>query len=252
MTEEKTEKTEKGWQIKTYRRPYAMLAGPSMRPLYHWKGILLFVLLFSCAGGFLVHAEDVPAPPSYPDHVYRAVVLVQCDQRQGSGTVINGNEGYVLTNAHVVLSVETGKPATSCVVGFSLSSSTAPTIYYRASVVRSAYSTQRNYDFAILQVTEPLTKQELSKPFPFLKTNEFAVVGEPVHVIGYSGGQNEMRVRSGMITDFQSGYVETTAHISPGDSGGAALDAQGGLIGIPTRVVTLTTASTQEQSVSLS
>lgn len=198
----------------------------------------------------LARAEGTSTAPIFSPEVYQAVVLVQCDQRQGSGTVINGNEGYVLTNAHVILNVETGITAKGCIVGFSHVSGTAPDIYYRASIVRSAYSSQRNYDFAVLQITEPvMAQQSIPKPFPFLKTNEFAVVGESVTVIGYSGGENEMRIRAGVITDFQSGFVETTAHISPGDSGGAAVDAHGRLIGIPTRVVTLTTTSDQRQTV---
>lgn len=192
-----------------------------------------------------VAAETTSTSPVFPLSVYQAVVLVQCDQRQGSGTVINGNEGFVLTNAHVVINVETGKKPDSCVIGFSASTGTAPDIYYRASIVRSAYVAERNNDFAILQIAEPLTERALSKPFPFLKTNEFAVVGESVTVIGYSGGQNEMRIRPGEIKDFQSGYIQTTAQIGPGDSGGAALDGNGRLIGIPTRVATFTTGQGQ-------
>ena len=35
------------------------------------------------------------------EEISRAVVLVACDKLQGSGTVINGVDGYVLTDGHV-------------------------------------------------------------------------------------------------------------------------------------------------------
>ena len=184
---------------------------------------------------------------TFPLSVYQAVVLVQCDQRQGSGTVTNGNEGYVLTNAHVVFNIETNKQPKECIVGFSEVAGVTPDIFYHASIVRSAYSPQRDYDFAILQIGEPISKRFLSKPYPSVTTNEFAEVGEPVTVLGYSGERDEMKTRTGEITSFQSGAIQTTAAISPGDSGGAAVDRNGHLIGIPTRVVTLTTANTNEQ-----
>ena len=185
-----------------------------------------------------------------PLSVVQAVVWVECGHRQGSGTVINGNEGYVLTNAHVVLDSVKKEPTDPCVVGFVESQGAQPTMFYKTNVVRYALEDQHSRDFAILQITDPITPKALSKPFPSIKTNEFAQQDEAIKAIGYSGAHDEQRVRSGNVLTFQNGFLQTTAQISPGDSGGAALDSDYHLIGIPTRIVTLTSEATNEQQMS--
>ncbi len=191
-------------------------------------------------------ASEAPLPLS----VVQAAVWVECGHRQGSGTVTNGNEGYVLTNAHVVLEPVRKEPKEPCIVGFVESQGAQPTIFYKTTIIRYALDAQQGRDFAILQITEPLTARALSKPFPFVKTNEFAKQDDSIRVIGYSGPNDEQRIRSGKVRTFQNGFLQTTAQISPGDSGGAALDSEHRLIGIPTRIVTLTSEVTNEQEIS--
>lgn len=210
-----------------------------MRPLF-CKHVILAVFLFWLAP-FIVSAQTV-----LPLEVQQAVVYVVCENRQGSGTVINGQDGYVVTNAHVAIDLKTKLPAASCQIGFVESSGGQATIFYEAAVVRFTFDEQRNQDFAILQIGRQLSRRGMAKPFPFLKTNEFSIVGENVFVLGYSKTDRSLAVRTGTITGFESGFINVTAMIVPGDSGGAGLDPNYRLIGMPTRIV-YTQSSTGSQ-----
>jgi len=190
----------------------------------------------------LLGAAFLFPPPAHAavDPALQAVVRVDCAGRQGSGSVINGDVGYVLTDAHVAIDIHTKKPADSCLVSFIQSATGVPTYFFRAAILKYIFDEQRNEDFAILQIGEQTSAETISKPFPFLKTNEFSVVGEGLSLHGFSQGGERLISRSGVIQKFEHGFIQTDAEISPGDSGGAALDGNDRLIGIPTRIVTLT------------
>lgn len=175
-----------------------------------------------------------------PFGILQAIVLVSCDTRQGGGTVINGQQGFILTNAHVAIDVQTKKPATECLVGF-INEDRKPTYFYRATIQRWIFNSNRGQDFAILQIEERLSPHGVQTPYPFIATNEFASVGDHVGVYGYQGGGEELMARDGTIRSFNDGYIQVDAEIQPGDSGGTALDSQFRLIGVPTRIVTITT-----------
>lgn len=168
----------------------------------------------------------------------RAAVWVDCGPRQGSGTVIHGEEGYVLTAGHVVLDIELAVPAPDdCVIAFA-DAQGRPRYRYRSTFVRAVFNEKLNQDFAILRIDEPTGILSIEKPFPHLVTNEFSSKGDAVHVFGYPGPQDTFAMSSGVITDYVGGYIDTTAEIAPGDSGGTGVDNQGRLIGVPTRIVT--------------
>jgi V8-like Glu-specific endopeptidase len=202
------------------------------------------------AGASLLPIQSIHAQTnSLPTNVVQAVVLIVCGQHQGSGTVINGDKGYVLTNAHVVANIETGVPSDKCQVGFVADQKDEPVFYYNASINLWTYDEKRNQDFAILEIKEPISPLKLTKPFPFLKTNEFSQVGDSIKIIGYSGTDNDVPViRSGKIEGFEKGFFQTDAQVRNGDSGGAAIDAENNLIGAPTRIVTLISGTTEKTS----
>lgn len=210
--------------------------------------IFLALFAFFCAwvGVLPVQAATITVPFSS----LQAVVWVQCGNRQGSGSVINGQEGYVLTNAHVVANVETKNPpeaASSCVVGFlSAENQTKPKIFYHSSIVRWSFDPERGQDFAILQIGKLLSSTGIDLPFPMLETNEFPVAGERMEITAYSGGDT-LSEEKGTIADFDSGFIVTTAVIRPGNSGGAGLNADFRLIGMPTRIVTVSETGQPDQ-----
>lgn len=198
-----------------------------------WLGILSVAFL-ACLFG--MHPAQAATPPFY---VEQAVVLVTCGDRQGSGTVVNGDQGYVFTNAHVVADVATGKPAAGCTVGFLDAAGGEPVYVYQASIIHWVYDDALDEDFAILQIGKALTGRALPKPFPFLKTFEFSAASDTVTLMGYSNPtKNSLEVKSGLILGFEKGFIKVSAPISNGDSGGAAVNAQNELIGAPTRIVT--------------
>ncbi|MCI0479165.1 serine protease [Candidatus Uhrbacteria bacterium] len=176
-----------------------------------------------------VRAADLPYP------LRQAVVWVHCGDRQGSGVVVNPAEGYVLTNAHILLDLDTMRPDT-CEVGF-IDGGVTPEIFYAASWVRYAFEQETNRDVAILKIG--LQKQRMSLPtFPWIPTDEFSEVGDAISIVGYPGvADGTQTVTSGVITGLERGIVKSDAPISPGVSGGAGISASNGLVGLATRIL---------------
>lgn len=169
----------------------------------------------------------------------KAIVWVNCGTSQGSGTVINGVDGYVLTNGHVALDVNTGDMKSSCEVAFA-DALGRPQTYYNATIVHAVFNEKVNQDFAILKIGDPLGHTAIPEPFPSLATNEFTLRGDDINLYGYSGARDRLLTHSGIILDYVDGFIQTDAEVNPGDSGGAGLDELGRLVGIPTRIVTIT------------
>ncbi len=178
------------------------------------------------------------------EEISRAVVLVACDKLQGSGTVINGVDGYVLTDGHVTLDIHSLKEAETCRVFFA-DAFGKPTLAYKATIVHAVFNEKLNQDFAILKIGDAIGTDRIARPFPSVKTNEFTTKGDAVTLIGYSDGDNGPVVSTGEILDYIGGFIRTSAEVSPGDSGGTALDEQGNLFGVPTRIVSITDGDQQ-------
>ncbi len=131
---------------------------------------------------------------------------------QGSGVVIS--EGLVVTNCHVVSDLPVVK------------------VKYRnrehsASVKRK----DAPRDICILAVSA------LNAPAATLGTSSQMKVGQRVFAIGAPRGL-EQTFTDGIISGFREDkvgrYIQTSAPISPGSSGGGLFDEQGHLVGLPT------------------
>ncbi len=199
------------------------------------------LLLLAWVWAIPVHAQETDPLAD----AKQAVVWVACGTSQGSGTVINGREGYVLTNGHVAMDLETGQLKPSREIAFA-DEEGRPQTYYRASVVRAVFNEKLNQDFAVLQIGAPVHPATVPEPYPSAVTYEFPFKGDRVHVYGYSGMRDRLLTHSGIILDFVAGFIQTDAEVHPGDSGGAGFDDLGRLIGIPTRIVTLTDSQGNE------
>lgn len=166
-----------------------------------------------------------------PFEVRQSSVIVQCGDKQGSGVVVNGSEGYVLTNAHILLNATTTLPD-PCNLGFINDQSYAPMTFYEADGVRYVYDEANNRDFAILKIGRRIKGSPIS-PYPFLMTDEFSKIGDPLSLIAYpreaAGAQF---VSTGTINVLDQGTIITDAFIGHGSSGGPGVDAQNHLIGI--------------------
>lgn len=175
-----------------------------------------------------------------PAEVRQATVRVVCENRQGSGTIIS-RDGYVLTNAHVVANVEgeNPQPASECRVGIIDPATQVIRYTYRARVDRWTLNHANNQDFAILRLTTPVSREEVFGDFPFLKVWEFSQENDRMWTLGFPGGST-FTVLPGYIQGFGNGFIRTTATFRPGNSGGTAVNERHHLIGIPTRIVTIT------------
>jgi len=190
----------------------------------------------------LIAAPALAAEP--PFEIRQASVIVQCGDKQGSGVVVNGTDGYVLTNAHVLLNESTKLPD-RCEVGFVSDQTYVPKVFYKAEGVEFVYDEANNRDFAILKIGRHIQGSSLAF-FPFMKTDEFSEVGDPITLITYpreaSGAQ---AVSTGTIDTLDLGTVMTDAVIGHGSSGGPGVNAQNNLIGLARGVVYSINASNE-------
>ncbi|MDF1541044.1 MAG: trypsin-like peptidase domain-containing protein [Candidatus Thorarchaeota archaeon] len=142
---------------------------------------------------------------------------------QGSGVIIS-EDGFILTNAHVVEGVRD--------VSISLHDGR----HYQAVVVGES----RTRDVAILKINaDKITPIEIGKSSE-LKQGQFAIaIGNPLGL--------GSTVTFGMVSALDrtirgqnahlEGLIQTSAQINPGNSGGALVDTDGKLIGMPTAMI---------------
>ena len=149
-------------------------------------------------------------------------------QSLGSGVIIDGKRGLILTNSHVIAQ------ATEVTVRL-LDGREFP-----AEVVGS----DPDFDLAVLQVGDEARKGE---PLPqvAMGKSESILIGETVIAIGNPFGFSHtvttgivsavgrsLRTKQGSFTDF----IQTDAAINPGNSGGPLLNILGELIGVNTAI----------------
>lgn len=152
----------------------------------------------------------------------------------GSGTIYNSN-GYIYTNKHVVQQQNGSVPFTFCAVGVTGDISKPPDYKYWAGVYAYSPST----DVADLTIYWDIDVNELpkNKTFPYLKIGSSALMnpGDPVWLAGYpSAGDGTWTLTEGIISGRVGADLKTDASLSPGNSGGAAINKKKELIGIPT------------------
>ena len=147
------------------------------------------------------------------------------EPEEWSGTGFALNNGYLVTNYHVV------EEARSIVVkGIKGDFNNA----YNAEVV----ATDRFNDLALLRITDNRFSEFGTIPYK-VKTN-VSEVGEEIFVLGYpltSTMGDEIKLTTGVIsskTGFQGdvSLYQISAPVQPGNSGGPLFDSKGNLIGI--------------------
>jgi putative serine protease PepD len=175
--------------------------------------------------------------------VLASVVSVTLERGSGSGFVIS-QDGYILTNNHVVASADGGG---SIEVGF-FDGTTVP-----AEIVGRSPS----YDLAVLRVDRTdLTPVRIGD-------SADVVVGDPVIAIGSPLGL-ESTVTSGIISaldrpvtaggEGETSFInalQTDAAINPGNSGGPLVDAAGRVIGVNSTIASLTVPGMAPGSIGL-
>ncbi len=140
----------------------------------------------------------------------------------GSGAIIDAENGYVLTNAHVVAD------ATDYAV----------LLLDGREIVAELVGVDVPTDIALLKISEPSIKAIA------ISDSDKARVGDVVFAVGYPFGLDQtvsLGIVSGLGRSTSSSalqdYIQTDAAINTGNSGGPLLDNQGRLIGVNTAIL---------------
>lgn len=182
----------------------------------HLAGIIFLLALWGCGGtsnntASRIAEEEGPAV---------AFVVVETDgaKSQGSGIAIDGAKGHFLTNWHVIKGIREGWVRVQGAEWMPIVAIVAKDEHKDLALVKADPGGQTLHQVRLGTVAEV-------KP------------GDPVVVIGNPLGE-EFSVTDGIISQIrnQDGYkvVQTTAPISPGNSGGPLFNEQGEVVGIVT------------------
>jgi S1-C subfamily serine protease len=156
----------------------------------------------------------------------------------GSGSIISA-DGLVLTNAHVV-EVDRLCPYDTIGIAVLERSDQAPELRYIADLLVF----DPVLDLAVLQIAADLDGAAVQVDLPYLGLGDSQEIGlgDQLRVFGYPGiGGDTITLTSGTVSGFTEerdvegrAWIKTDATISGGNSGGAAVDDNGSLIGVPT------------------
>jgi S1-C subfamily serine protease len=156
----------------------------------------------------------------------------------GSGVVIDARQGYILTNAHVVLRTDTLQ------------------VVLADGTVRPAVLVGHDSPFtdvAVLQISPGGLTEIPAGDSSVLKLGETVIaIGNPLAefdgsvTVGVVSGLNRSRVYDGVRQD---DLIQTDAAVNSGNSGGALLNLEGQLVGVPMSVLRETRAGAQIQGI---
>ena len=174
---------------------------------------VLGIAIIALACWLLFGSATMSADKLYKQ-VSKSVVVVSCDKSTGTGFFID-NKGTVVTNYHVIEKCKTAEIVL------------ADGSKYSVDKVLG-YSEEK--DIAILS-----TKCSKSVPLKARKTK--VKTGDQVYAIGTTEGIFEGTLSEGIVSSAEreldgSSYIQFTAPVSHGNSGGPLLDKSGRVVGI--------------------
>lgn len=156
---------------------------------------------------------------------------------RGSGVVVR-REGIIATNYHVITSDRTGRFYDEILFSLSREDASAASARFRLKPVLVS----REYDLALLRVESDAGAVRKSFVFPAIEIGDSRKIKllEDLFIIGFpEKGGSTVTVNHGVVEgrDILANWIKTDARVIHGNSGGAAVNSEGKLIGIPTKVV---------------
>jgi S1-C subfamily serine protease len=220
-------------------------------------GIMVLSAMDEVPSDFTIQARiGTQAPPEllvYPTlpradgtslsgHLYATVELL--DEFGGGSGCIVSSQGHILTNYHVIeASYLMGN---TVMVNMSLDHHLPPRELFNATI--EAIDPQR--DIALLKITSGIYGQPLPEnlrlPYFSLGDPDELQIGESLSLLGFPavgglGSRATITLSRGVVSGFENrGFgtiIKTDGEINAGNSGGAAVNSRGLLIGLPTQVV---------------
>ncbi|MGD2167866.1 MAG: DegQ family serine endoprotease [Gammaproteobacteria bacterium] len=178
----------------------------------------------------VVSEQQVSANPLFQDPFFRRFFEMPEQQPRsvpqqsaGSGVIIDSEEGYVLTNHHVVAN------ATEIVV----------TLADRRSLDAELIGSDEGTDIALLKIdADNLTALKIGDS-ESLEVGDFVVaIGNPFGLgQTVTSGIVSALGRTGLNVEGYEDFIQTDASINPGNSGGALINLDGELVGINTAII---------------
>lgn len=173
-----------------------------------------------------------------------STVQVVAEDGLGSGTLLS-REGLILTNYHVI-EMDSGGAQQEVGIALNRQNDRPPRELFLAKVL----FTDEEKDLALLKITKGLYGQSLpgGYAFPWIPLGDpgAMTIADPLIIIGYPGiGGTGSRVSITYTAGVVSGYertpigliLKTDSEMNYGNSGGAALNGDYELIGVPSSVV---------------
>ncbi len=205
--------------------------------------IFLLQLLLGLMISVPAAAEDFNPRKIYSE-TSRAVVLItgyepgQREMSKGTGSIIS-SDGFVLTNAHVIIDKNKGQPFNNLRVFLKpdrisgdLRKDTS--LKYRAELVRFS----ENLDLALLRIRSP----SISNLFPILEfsDSDLVSIGDPVIAIGHPEQGGLWTLTTGTISSYINNYgnipgknvFQTETSLNRGNSGGPLINRHGHIVGV--------------------
>ena len=179
---------------------------------------------------------NADSPTNLNGYIHSVVLILVGTQEKfcasGSGFAVDDGS-VIVTNDHVIES------SPECKVDFiAILVTNDPSEEPEPMFVGKVLSKDPSADIALLSITD-LSGNPGKLP-PLQLSSEKVQVGEVLQIIGYPGtGGFTVTVTQGNIagftTDETGRWIKTDASISGGNSGGAAINASGKVVGVPTQ-----------------
>ena len=159
---------------------------------------------------------------------------------RGSAVVVR-SDGVSVTNYHVINNPRTSRPYDEIYLNLMGDGDTASSsARYRLKPVLI----NKEYDLALMRIDSDVAGNPLPKSFTFpsieMGDSRKINVLEDLFIIGFpEKGGSTITVNRGVVEgkDILANWIKTDARVIHGNSGGAAVNSEGRLIGIPTKVV---------------
>ncbi len=196
---------------------------PTLAPML--KNVLPAVVNIATSGKVVIQDNPLLNDPFFR-HFFRNMPPIPRERRTqsiGSGVIVDEDNGYILTNHHVV------KNADKIFV----------TLKDKRRLKAKLVGSDPETDIAVLQVEKDnLTEIPLGNSDQ-LQVGDFVVaIGNPFGLgQTVTSGIVSALGRTGLGIEGYENFIQTDASINPGNSGGALVDLRGQLIGINTAIV---------------